>query len=359
MQGVVTGTQPGDSVKVWFTGAGQTSESFTYAAKVESTNRVLVLAAEDYTGLSPVYKSNPRPAYLSYYLDALAAGGYGADVYDVDANGREAPSLLGVLSHYNAVDLVHGRRRDHARARDGARARRRASPTTRCSPSARTSTRAAVCSTRASTRACRSRRATSSIPRRTRRAIPTARPTAARRLSDDFLQYYLGAYLYNEDAGTTSKGTLYDVLGVDNPFNSLGWSFGSPSANNQDHSASFIATSGILPKAQFPQFDSWAAAKYVRPGGPFDPHTGTYYAYSNIADISYKRLTRTITVPRRRRQPLVLDLARHRARLGLHVRRGAHGGPERLDDAAGRERAHEPEHGAERSRPGELPGRLA
>ena len=85
MQGVVTGTQPGDSVKVWFTGAGQTSDSFTYAAKVESTNRVLVLAAEDYTGLSPVYKSNPRPAFLSYYLDALAASGYGADVYDVDA----------------------------------------------------------------------------------------------------------------------------------------------------------------------------------------------------------------------------------------------------------------------------------
>src|SRR5215203_2869918 len=113
----------------------------------------------------------------------------------------------------------------------------------------------------------------------------------------DFLQYYLGAYLYNEDAGTTSKGTLYDVIGVDNPFNSLSWSFGSPGANNQDASASFIATSGILPKAQFPQFDSWFAAKYLRPGGPFDPHTGTYYAYSNIADISYKRLTRTISVP--------------------------------------------------------------
>jgi hypothetical protein len=55
------------------------------------------------------------------------------------------------------------------------------------------------------------------------------------------------------------------------------WTFGSPSGNNQDHSASFITTSGILPKAQFPQFDSWAAAKYARPGGPFDPHTGSYY----------------------------------------------------------------------------------
>ena len=42
---------------------------------------------------------------------------------------------------------------------------------------------------------------------------------------------------------------------------------------------------------------SWAAAKYDRPGGPFDPHTGSQYVYSQIADVSYKRLTRTITVP--------------------------------------------------------------
>ena len=38
----------------------------------------------------------------------------------------------------------------------------------------------------------------------------------------------------------------------------------------------------------------WPSAKYDRPGGPFIPHTGSYYMYSNIADISYKRLTRTV-----------------------------------------------------------------
>ena len=32
--------------------------------------------------------------------------------------------------------------------------------------------------------------------------------------ADDFLQYYLGAYSYNEDAGTTANGKLYDVIGV-------------------------------------------------------------------------------------------------------------------------------------------------
>ena len=64
----------------------------------------------------------------------------------------------------------------------------------------------------------------------------------------------------------------------------------------------------------------------------------------------------------RRRRPDVLDLVRHGARLGLHVRRGPDAGRRQLDDAAGRQRPHQPEHrpadAAERRRPGELPGRL-
>ena len=105
MRGTVTGTNPGDTVKVWFEASGGTvkSDSFTYTARVESSNRVLVLSAEDYTGISPVYKKTNGPSYLSYYLDALAANEISADVYDVDANGRKAPSHLGVLSHYDAV----------------------------------------------------------------------------------------------------------------------------------------------------------------------------------------------------------------------------------------------------------------
>ncbi|HET6920898.1 MAG TPA: hypothetical protein VFI46_15760 [Jiangellaceae bacterium] len=58
-----------------------------------------------------------------------------------------------------------------------------------------------------------------------------------------------------------------------------------------------MATSGILPEDTYPQFTSWDAAKYVRAGGPFDPHTGTNYVYSQIADVSYKRLGKTFTVP--------------------------------------------------------------
>jgi hypothetical protein len=296
MQGVVTGTQPGDSVKVWFTGAGQTSDSFTYAAKVESANRVLVLAAEDYTGLSPVYKSNPRPAYLSYYLDALAANGIGADVYDVDANGREGPSALGVLSHYKAVIWYTG---DDVITREpgmvpGTASRLANDELLAVREYLNEGGRMLYTGKYAGLEYAQGYEFN---PETNAPCDPNSSADGCQGLSDDFLQYYLGAYIYNEDAGTTAKGTLYDVTGVADPFAGLGWSFGSPSANNQDHSASFITTSGILPTAQFPQFDSWAAAKYVRPGGPFDPHTGSYYVYSNIADISYKRLTRTISVP--------------------------------------------------------------
>ena len=45
-----------------------------------------------------------------------------------------------------------------------------------------------------------------------------------------------------------------------------------------------------------------------------------------------------------RRDAVVPGQPRHRARLGLRVRRGADGGRQRLDDAARRERPHEPGH---------------
>ena len=102
MRGVVTGTDPGDSVEVWFSGGGQQSASFTYQAVSETSNRVLVVAAEDYTGASPVQASG-GPHFVDTYTDALAANGQPADVYDIDAQGRIAPDALGVLSHYDAV----------------------------------------------------------------------------------------------------------------------------------------------------------------------------------------------------------------------------------------------------------------
>ena len=52
------------------------------------------------------------------------------------------------------------------------------------------------------------------------------------------------------------------------------------------------------PADSFPQFDSWPAAEYLSGlAGPFDPHTGQSFMWSDRADEAYKRLTRTITVP--------------------------------------------------------------
>jgi hypothetical protein len=298
MRGTVTGTTPGDSVKVWFEASGGAvkSDSFTYTAKVETANRVLVLAAEDYSGISPVYRVSTRPSYLSYYVDALAANGVGADVYDVDANGRRAPSALGVLSHYDAVIWYTG---DDLITRE-----RGMAPGTASRLANDEMLQARSFLNEGGRLLYTGKYAGFSQAFGYEFNIETNAPCnpdsaadGCQPLSDDFLQYYLGAYIYNDDAGTTRNGKLYDVVGSDNPFSSLSWTFGGPSANNQDHSASFITTSGILPPAQYPQFTSWASAKYARPGGPFEPHTGQYYTYSQIADISYKRLTRTITVP--------------------------------------------------------------
>ena len=47
-------------MKVWFTGGGETSDSFTYKVESDSGRRVLILAAEDYTGASPAQPGRPR-----------------------------------------------------------------------------------------------------------------------------------------------------------------------------------------------------------------------------------------------------------------------------------------------------------
>ena len=88
-------------------------------------------------------------------------------------------------------------------------------------------------------------------------------------------------------------------MGIDDPFTGLALGPRRPRLRRTTRSArsSFIATSGILPVDQFPQFESWPSARYDKPGGPFSPHTGDQYVYSQIADVSYKRLTREVDVP--------------------------------------------------------------
>ncbi|MGW6935595.1 M14 family zinc carboxypeptidase [Lentzea sp. NPDC054927] len=307
VRGVVSGTSPGDQVKVWFEGGGQTSGSFTYRAVSETGDDVLVLAAEDYTGASPAMPGVTAPKYLSYYTDALTAAGLSHDVYDVDANGRKAPDALGVLSHYRAVVWYTG---DDVITREPGWGPGNASSlaqtelfevrdylneggkvlytgkyaghqyasghgTQLYDPFAN-----AQCSTLAD-------------------AALRCRPLAGSGDNvNDVIEYWFGASIINEGAGHDENGDTFGVKGVADPHTGLAWGLnGLDSAQNQDHTASFLTTSGLLPVDQYPQFASNVTAAWDRPGGPFAPHSGEMYMYSQISDVSYKRLTRTISVP--------------------------------------------------------------
>ncbi|HKQ00239.1 MAG TPA: M14 family zinc carboxypeptidase [Actinomycetes bacterium] len=311
MRGVVTGTDPGDSVEVWFEGGGQRSDSFTYQAVSESGNRVLVVAAEDYTGASPV-QTPGGPHYANTYVDALAANSQQADVYDIDAAGRLAPDALGVLSHYDAVvwetgdDLV-----TRTAGRAGGNADRLAldeilefrsymnegGKVMLAGDSAgQQYAQAAVGNQLYDPKgqvACNPPPAGIDP----RRCLPLWGSFGGGDQVQDVLQYYLGAYLPVANDGHAG-GTAFGSTGVDDPFTDLSWGLNDPVfAGNTFRRSSFLTTSGVLPTDQFKQFDSWPAARYAKPGGPFDPHTGTQYVYSQIADVSYKRLTREVAVP--------------------------------------------------------------
>jgi Zinc carboxypeptidase len=307
MRGVVEGTDPGDSVEVWFEGGGEQSDSFTYEAVSETGSRVLVVAAEDYTGASPA--QTPGPHYLDYYVNALAANGVAADVYDVDARNRTAPDHLGVLSHYDAVVWYTG---DDIVTRAAGQA---AGNADRLALDEMLEFRAYINEGGGVlyTGNWAGQQYTGNVgdqlydPKGVGPCAPPDPSFDPRRClllrgsgdgTNDVLQYYLGGYLAVAGDGLDEDGNTFPLSGIDDPFESLTWTLnGGDSAGNQDTTSSFLATSGILPPEQFPQFESWPSSRWDKPGGPFEPHTGEQYVYSQIADVSYKRLTREIEVP--------------------------------------------------------------
>jgi hypothetical protein len=309
MRGFVSGTDPGDTVEVWFEARGRRSDSFTYEAVSDSNRRALLLSAEDYTGKSP----GPQPGgplYRSFYEDALSRNGVAFDVYDVDEHDRTAPDHLGVLSHYDAVLWYTG---DDIVVREmhqfgGTSSRLALQELYEVREFMNEGGRAALVGKNAGSAA------TTAVtqyydPFENRDCAVTATTVApfCRPLygsgdgTNDVLEYWFGAALVNVGAGVDENGNAFDVDGVDDPLAGLSWSFnGADSAQNQDANLgpnSYITTSALQPVSQFPQHESWVSARYDRPGGPFDPHTGEWYVHSQIADVTYKRLTRTVTVP--------------------------------------------------------------
>ena len=117
--------------------------------------------------------------------------------------------------------------------------------------------------------------------------------------SDDFFQYYLGAYIDIDTGGMdATTGLPSDVKGDtgDPIFDGLTFSLhngnGGDGADNQCCSSTFLSTSSCLP-----HFSDEIAARYDRTGGPFEPHSGSYYVYSQLADSAHKRLGGTFDIP--------------------------------------------------------------
>ena len=111
LRGEVKGTQPGDEVEVWFESKSgpEHSRHFTYTARKETRNKVLVLAAEDYLAGNPAQDPD-GPHYLSYYTDALDANGRGLRRLRRRPHGPPGSGRPGRAEPLRRGDLVHGRR---------------------------------------------------------------------------------------------------------------------------------------------------------------------------------------------------------------------------------------------------------
>jgi hypothetical protein len=266
----ITGQNATDNVTYQISGGESIIGPYSYTVDSATGNPILIMAAEDYTGANPTYPPG-GPFYLSFYTQALDDAGYVYDIWNVDLQG--IPSYAEVLSHYDTVIWYTGddyvprvpldldthemevlNIRDFMNYSDG-------------------------------------------------NLFATGQDLAWYSAfyggaSDDFFQYYLGAYMHIEEGGMdpgTDPPLPFDVSGVagDPVFGGLSFSlYDGDGANNQHYADTFLATSNFLP-----HFNNTVAARYTRPGGPFEPYSGDYYVYSQMADQAYKRLGGIFTLP--------------------------------------------------------------
>jgi hypothetical protein len=311
MRGEVKGAKPGDDVKVWFTAGGKRSQSFTYSQASDSNAPVLIMAAEDYSGKpgegvteSPAYADRTKPNFLKYYEDALKANGVKYDVWDVDAQDRSAPDPLGVLSHYKAVIWYTGNdlfirepgapggtgtsvlaQDEIVNVRDYLNEGGKLLYTGKNAADGQLT--GFSYNPAGQPPYCNSSGIDPIPPDR----IPNERCAV---LNDDFLQYWLGAYVHINAANDNDAVSALKLFNAGDPFGLTRFQLnGGDSANNQDHLYSMVTTSSILPPDKFPQFKSSVATGLDRPP-LFDPPSGTHYMVASSRDESWQRLTHEI-----------------------------------------------------------------
>ncbi len=300
LRGTVARARAGSSVTVWFTARkGRktiSSTPFTYKVSTDIGGDVLVLAAEDVTGIAPATTDGATSArYADEHAAALRNAGYTSDVYDFDARGRRAPHPLGVLSHYRAVvwetgdDLIM-----RAPGQPAGTVARSALETELAVRDYLNEGGKLIFGGQHAGRAQAANGVYVYQPNGPGECLNAADPTCLP-LLNDFQQYWLGAYSNVTDGGTGADGP-YPLVGTEGRFAGFAGTLNAEgSAGNQKSTASFLTTSSFLPKKQFPQFASDAPVDWKRPGAaPFDPYVGDWYLWSGRANSSYKRLTRTV-----------------------------------------------------------------
>ncbi|MGW1036498.1 M14 family zinc carboxypeptidase [Streptomyces antibioticus] len=237
--------EPGDKVEVWFSGETKdgkkvTSEHFTYTVAERPRADTLVVAEE-----------GAAATQAQTYVDALKANGRRAIVWDVATQG--APDALGVLGHFGTVVHYTG----------------------------------------------------ASVPGNPTQLELRAFLNEGGRLieagelaggnvdlgdgtpSNDFSQYYLGAYSRTSTPGATGFTGSGSLTGS-------GGALGAAPGNPLDRAGTYGVTSDELPATRFPQFASAGAGQFAGTVNPYGPYSGAYMAAAVHTDDAYKRLTRTV-----------------------------------------------------------------
>ncbi|MEU2058659.1 M14 family zinc carboxypeptidase [Streptomyces sp. NPDC013455] len=237
--------EPGDEVEVWFTGetrAGKkvSSSHFTYTVAERPKADTLVVAEEE-----------AAATQARTYVDALRAAGHRALVWDVATQG--APDALGVLRHFRTVV--------HYSAQNG--------------PAHATQLQLRSYLNEGGRLIEAGELAGGSVD------------LGGGALSDDFSQYYLGAWSRTSTKGATGftgSGALAGFTGA----------LGDAPGNPLDRAGTYGVTSDELPVATHPQFRSEGAGTFDGTVNPYGPYTGSGMAAAVHTDDGYKRLTRTI-----------------------------------------------------------------
>ena len=280
--------QPGDKVEVWFQAERQARRT---RSRTRPRSESRQQGAAD--GRRGLHRAEPRrspragPQYLDDYDAGAADADIGYDVYDVDALRTARVATLGVLSPLQGRDLGDRRRPLRRASRGAARRhrRRRSCSTTRSSPSRDYMNDGGKAARRRQDRApgrvgpvplqparptpptpfCASNQTQGQGRRPTTRP---ARTSTAWSTSNDFQQYWLGAYLPITLSGRPGRRSLRSRCSRTR--RSARGSFtlnGADSADNQDNLYSFLTTSSILQPGHVP-------AVQERPGDQDRPAAG-------------------------------------------------------------------------------------